>query len=192
MSQSQTQNAVADTVFDVIKSRRVSRTFTGEPVDDELLAKLVNAARWASSAGNRHVHKFFITRDPAKIRLVRSFSPGLLSEPPALIFVLTDHEVAARERLQEGDDANAVDVGTAAQNMMTMAQALGLGTCPVTSFSKSGVREVLGLPSTLTPELMLMVGHPVPVDRSLRTNAPKPVRVKDLTYWEAAGQHEPS
>src|SRR3954451_19383457 len=120
------QATVGDAVFDVIKRRRVTRTFTDEPVSDELLAKLVNAARWASSAGNRHVHKFFITRDPMKINRVRSFSPGLLSEPPALIFILTDHEVAAREKLQAGDDANAIDVGTSAQNMMTMAQALGL------------------------------------------------------------------
>ncbi len=186
------QASVADIVFEVIKSRRVSRVFTGEPVADESLAKLVNAARWASSAGNRHVHKFFITRDPRKIALVRSFSPGLLSEPPALIFVLTDHEVAARERLQDGDDANVVDVGTAAQNMMTMAQALGLGTCPVTSFSKSGVGAVLGLPPSLTPELMLMVGHPRPVERVLGANAPRPVTAKELTYWEEAGKHEPA
>ena len=185
------QASVADTVFDVIKNRRVTRTYLPEPVADELLARLVAAARWASSAGNRHVHKFFITRDPHKIALVRSFSPGLLSEPPALIFILTDHEVAARERLQAGDDANAVDVGTAAQNMMTMAQALGLGSCPVTSFSKSGVATVLGLPPSLTPELMLMVGHPRPVERALRTEAPKPVRVQDLTYWEEAGKHTP-
>lgn len=185
------QATVGDAVFDVIKRRRVTRTFTDEPVADELLAKLVNAARWASSAGNRHVHKFFITRDPIKINLVRSFSPGLLSEPPALIFILTDHEVAAREKLQAGDDANAIDVGTAAQNMMTMAQALGLGSCPVTSFSKSGVGAVLGLPPALSPELMLMVGHPRPVDRSLNASAPKPVRARDLTYWEEAGKHDP-
>lgn len=181
------QASIADTVFNVIKTRRVVRSYTDEPVSDDLLTKVVAAARWASSAGNRHVHKFFITRDPAKIALVRSFSPGLLSEPPALILILTDHEVATRERLQEGDEANAVDVGTAAQNMMNMAHALGLGSCPVTSFSKSGVAEVLGLPPSLTPELMLMVGHPRPVERNLRVNAPKPVRIEDLTYWESVG-----
>jgi nitroreductase len=187
MSQSQSQTAVADTVFENIKTRRVTRTFTDQPVADELLTRVVAAARWASSAGNRHVHKFFITRDPARIALVRSFSPGLLSEPPAMIIILTDHEVAAREKLQAGDDANAVDVGTAAQNMMNMAHALGLGSCPVTSFSKSGVAGVLGLPPSLTPELMLMVGHPRPVERNLRANAPKPVRIEDLTYWESVG-----
>ena len=75
--------------------------------------------------------------------------------------------------------------------MMTMAQALGLGSCPVTSFSKSGVGAVLGLPPSLTPELMLMVGHPRPVERALRAEAPKPVRVQDLTFWEEAGKHSP-
>ena len=182
------QASVADTVFEVIRTRRVVRSYTDEPVSDELLTRIVAAARWASSASNRHVHKFFITRDPAKIALIRAFSPGLLSEPPALILILTDHEVAARERLQEGDDANAIDVGTAAQNMMNMAHALGLGSCPVTSISKSGVARVLGLPSSLTPELMLMVGHPQPVERNLRPNAPKPVRIEDLTYWASIGK----
>ena len=170
----------------------MTRSFTGEPVADEHLARLVSAARWASSAGNRHVHKFFITRDPARIDLICSFSPGMLASPPALILILTDHEVAARERLQEGDDANEVDVGTAAQNMMTMAHALGLGACPVTSFSKSGVAGVLSLPASLTPELMLIVGHPLPVTRAMPTNAPKPVRARDLTYWEEVGRHSPA
>ncbi|MCA9877624.1 MAG: nitroreductase family protein [Thermomicrobiales bacterium] len=184
--------SLSDMVFDVIKRRRVTRAFLPQPVDDALLAQLVAAARWASNASNRHIHKFLITRDPRRISLVRAFAPGLLAEPPALIFILTDEVAWARERLQPGDDANAIDVGTAAQNMMVMAQALGLGTCPVTSFSKIGVATVLELPEGLVPELMLMVGHPQPVDRGLRTNAPKPLRVRDLTYWEVPGVHDPA
>ena len=176
--------SVADTIYEVMRSRRVSRSFTDEPVADDLLKRIVSAARWASSAGNRHVHKFFITRDPAKIALVRSFAPGMLVPPPAMIAILTDHEVAAREKLQTGDDANAMDVGTAAQNMMNMAHALGLGSCPVTSFSKSGVATALGLPPHLTPELIVILGHPRPAERTLRANAPKPVTAKELTYWE--------
>ena len=184
--------AVPDVVFDVIKRRRVTRSYLPDPVDDALLAQLVAAARWASNASNRHIHKFLITRDTRKISLVRSFAPGLLAEPPALIVILTDKEASTRERLQEGDTANFIDVGTAAQNMMVMAHALGLGTCPVTSFSQRGVATVLELPDTLIPELILMVGHPKPADRGLRANAPKPLQVRDLTYWEAPGAHDPA
>lgn len=183
---------IPEVVFDVIKRRRVTRSFTPEPVDDALLGQLVAAARWASNASNRHIHKFLITRDPRRISMIRAFAPGLLAEPPALIVILTDEAARARERLQDGDTADFIDVGTAAQNMMVMAQALGLGTCPVTSFSKTGVATVLELPDTLVPELMLMVGHPKPVDRGLRANAPKPLQVRDLTYWEAPGVHDPA
>lgn len=76
--------------------------------------------------------------------------------------------------------------------MMTMAHALRLGTCPVSSFSRTGVGAILGLPPSLTPELMLMVGHPRPVERALGANAPRPVKVKELTYWEEAGNHDPA
>jgi nitroreductase len=184
--------AVADQLFEVIRTRRVVRSFTAEPVGDDLLWRVVQAARWATSGGNRHVHKFLITRDPIRIGLIRSFSPGMLVPPPAIVIILTDHEVAAREMLQmEGDYANWVDVGTAAQNMMNMAHALGLGSCPVTSFSKSGVATVLDLPQHLVPELLLMVGHPKPADRGLKGSAPKPVTARDLTYWEDVGRHDP-
>ncbi|MFN8593646.1 MAG: nitroreductase family protein [Thermomicrobiales bacterium] len=184
------ESSVADTIYELMRSRRVCRLFTDAPVSEELLERTVAAARWASSAGNRHIHKFFITRDPEKIALVRSFAPGMITAPPAFIAILTDHDAARRERVQKGDEANQIDVGTAAQNMMNMAHALGLGTCPVTSFSKSGVAAVLDLPASLTPELILIVGHPMPVDRSLRSTAPTPVRARDLMYWETVARRE--
>ena len=158
-----TSPAFADQVLALMKSRRVCRSFTDEPVSDEHLRMLTEAARWATSGGNRHLHKFLIVRDPETIRRVRSVSPGMLAPPPAMIVILTDLEVAARESLQmEHDQANWMDVGTAAMNMMNMAHALGIGTCPVTSFSRSGAAVMLDLPPHLIPEWILIAGHPKP------------------------------
>lgn len=182
----------ADQVLALMKSRRVCRSFTDEPVADDALRKMTEAARWATSGGNRHLHKFLIVRDPETIRRVRAVSPGMLAPPPALIVILTDLDVAVRESLQmEHDQANSMDVGTAAMNMMNVAHALGLGTCPVTSFSRSGAAVMLDLPPYLTPEWILIVGHPKPQARGLRAGAPKPLTARDLTYWERPGQHEP-
>ena len=187
-----TSPAFADQVLALMKSRRVCRSFTDERVSDEHLRMLTEAARWATSGGNRHLHKFLIVRDPDTIRRVRSVSPGMQALPPAMIVILTDLEVAARESLQmEHDQANWMDVGTAAMNMMNMAQALGIGTCPVTSFSRSGAAVMLDLPPHLIPEWILITGHPKPQERVLRAGAPKPLRARDLTYWECVGQHEP-
>ena len=184
--------ALADQTLALMRGRRVVRSFTDQPVADEDLRRMTEAGRWATSAGNRHLHKFLVVRDSARIRLVRSASPGMLAPPPALVVILTDAEVAARESMQLARDHSTwVDVGTAAMNMMNLAHALGLGTCPVTSFSRSGVATMLDLPPYLTPELIVMVGHPRPVDRGLRAGAPKPVTARELTYWERVGEHEP-
>lgn len=183
----------ADHLLALMKSRRVCRSFTDEPVRDGHLRQITEAARWATSAGNRHVHKLLIVRDPATIRRVRAVAPGMLTCPPAMIVILTDSQVAARESVQlDKDDANSMDVGTAAMNMMNLAHALGLGSCPVTSFSRSGVAVMLDLPDHLRPEWILILGHPAPRDRALRPGAPTPVTARDLTYWERPGEHEPS
>jgi nitroreductase len=182
----------AERFFEILKTRRAVRSYTDEPVSDDDLWKIVQAGRWAANGGNVHPHRFLITRDRDKIRRIRSFTPGMLVEPPSIIILLTDHDVALRLgwNMRRGGYCQWVDTGTAAQNMMNMAHALGLGTCPVTSYSHSGVGGVLGLPAHIEPELMLMVGHPRPVDRGLNPNAPKPLTTKDLTYWEEVGQHE--
>jgi nitroreductase len=181
----------SDAFFEVLKTRRAVRSFTNEPVSDDDLWKIAQAGRWASNGGNLHPHRFLIVRNPTTIALVRSFSPGMLIEPPALIFLLTDHEVAARNGWNLTNSyIHYVDTGTSAQNMMNMAHALGLGTCPVTSYSRSGVAKVLGLPDYVTPELVLMVGHPKPADRALSGQAPKPVTTKELTSWDSYGNHE--
>ena len=184
----------AEQLLALMKSRRVCRTFTEEPVSDEHLQVLTEAARWATSAGNRHIHKFLVVRNPEVIRLVRSVSPGMLTAPPALIVILTNLDAAAPESLQlEHDHANWMDVGTAAMNMMNVAHALGLGSCPVTSFSRSGASVMLGLPPHLVPEWILIVGHPAPAPRHrpLGAAAPKPVTARDFTYWEQPGRHHP-
>src|SRR3954463_13293996 len=182
----------ADQVLALMKSRRVCRSFTDETVSDDDVRKMTEAARWATSGGNRHLHKFLVVRDAETIRRVRAVSPGMLAPPPAMIVILTDLEVAKRESLQlEHDHANWMDAGTAAMNMMNVAHALGLGSCPVTSFSRSGAAVMLDLPPHLVPEWILIVGHPEVRDRGLRAGAPKPLTARDLTHWERPGQHEP-
>jgi nitroreductase len=182
----------AATLLKTIRSRRVARSFTDEPVSEVDLRKILESARWALSAGNRYINKFLVVQDPIRIRLTRAVSPGMLARPPALIVILTDLEKAAEQQVQvERDTAVAVDVGTAAMNMSLVAHALGLGSCPATSFSRSGVAAALDLPSTLIPEFILQLGHPAPQPRVMRAEASTRLTVESLTYWEQAGRPMP-
>ena len=177
--------------FDAVRRRRVSRRFTSEPVSERDLWLILEAARRAASAANVRIHRFLVVQDPRRLRLLRMVSPGMLAVPRALIVICTDLEAATAAELQvEKDDAVLVDVGTAAMTMMLAAQALGLGSCPATSFSRPAVAEVLELPPHARPEFMLQLGHPAPEERVLPPGPRRRLRAADLAFWERYGQRQ--
>jgi albonoursin synthase len=178
----------AEHVLEVIRGRRVVRAFTEQAVSTEDLWKILEAARWALSGGNRRINKFLVVQDPRRIRLVRTVAPGMLGRPTALIVILTDLRKAAEEQVQvDKHTTRWIDVGTAAMNMSLAAHALGLGSCPATSFSRSGVAVMLDLPPTLVPEFILQLGHPAqPLPQPRRGGATRRT-VEALTYWERVG-----
>jgi nitroreductase len=183
---------IAETVLNVIRTRRVVRRFTAEPVDDAAIRKVVEAGRWATAGGNRRIHRFLVVRDPAMIRLVKAISPGMLGAPPALIVICLDIEAAAQQQVPiERHGSTAIDVGTAAMNMMVAAHALGLGSWPGTTSSPPGMSVLLELSGRAVPQLLLLLGHPAPHKRVLRPGAKTRVTVEDLTYWERYGRATP-
>src|SRR4051794_845531 len=82
-------------VLEAIRSRRVVRAMTAEPVEREALEILLDAARWAPTAGNRHLQRFVATDDLATLRMLRAVSPGMLQRPTAAITICTDRALAA-------------------------------------------------------------------------------------------------
>lgn len=176
----------AEAVFKTIRSRRTVRDFTDEAVSVADLRLIIEAARWASSAGNRRLHRFLISRNPKTIDLISKVGPGFYGKPTAVVIVMTDLHHLEDQRVQLHDLTTWIDVGTAAMNMQLAAHALGLGSTPVTSFSRSGVHAVLNLPDNLVPELILQLGHPRKPSGTARRRGAR-ITVDDLADWEVVG-----
>jgi len=73
----------------------------------------------------------------------------------------------------------AEEAAMAVQNMLLMAYSLGFGSCPVASFSKAGIKELLELPDHIYPILLVALGFP--------DQQPVPPQRKELsriTFWE--------
>lgn len=51
----------------LMRGRRSVRAFRDRPVSDELVASVLDAARWAPSAGNRQAWRLLLVSDPARI-----------------------------------------------------------------------------------------------------------------------------
>lgn len=183
------RTAAARALLDRMRRRRVTRVFGEAPVAAEQLHMVLEAGRWASSASNSHIHAFVAVTDRRLVDMVRQVSPGILGNPAALVVICTDlarcTELGVRVDV---DRTRYIDVGTAAMNMLLMAQELGLGACPVTSFSQRALAALLDLPDSLVPELMVLLGTPVPQPRTMRPGASTRLTVEDLTYVATSGQ----
>ena len=183
----------AEAVLTAIKTRRVVRDFSNQPLSEADIHQVLVAGRWAATGGNRRIHRFLVVRDQAKLRLVRSIAPGIFSNPAAIIVICIDLDLARAENVQVGRDSVVlIDVGTAAQNMMLAAHAMGIGSCPATSFSHAGLSRVLSLPPIAVPEFILLLGWPVTKPSLMAIHPKAKVRVEDLTYWEQWGNSDPN
>ncbi|WP_217914821.1 nitroreductase family protein [Miltoncostaea marina] len=142
-----------------LASLRATRAFTGEPVPEEAVTRILAAARWTGSARNRQPWRVVVVRDPAlraALSRLGAYAGPLAAAPLALAIAI--------DRDGGGADAE-FDAGRLAQNLMLAAHALNLGTCPVTLFPAANVRraaELLRLTPPWTARTALAVGRPAP------------------------------
>ncbi len=173
----------AEAVLENIKSRRVIRNLTDQPVEREKLEKILEAGRWAPAGGNQRFVRFVASQDPETLRLLRIVSPGMLQYPQAMILLCHDAAMQSSFASKADDCVHAIDIGTAMQTMMLAAHALGLGSGPVTSFSQEAARVILNLPQNLHPKVIICLGYKG-VGSQQPMRARKKVTWQSLTDWE--------
>jgi len=124
---------MSDDPLALIRTRRVVRALTDEPVERAQLERILEAASHAPSAGNRRLQRFVAVEDAATLRVLRMVAPGMLQRPTAAIVIFVDVAAAVEYGFAPGSRGLYIDVGTAAQTMLLAAHALGLGSGPVTT-----------------------------------------------------------
>jgi nitroreductase len=165
-------------VLRAMRTRRVVRRMTDEPIDREQLMTILQAARWAPSGGNRRLHRLVAIQQPLTLRLLRMVSPGMMQHPAAAVAICIDWQRLAAYGVPPQNKVVFVDLGTALQTMLLAAHTIGLGAGPVMSFSKAAVRVILNLPSHLSPEVLLCFGHPAP-------DGPPPMQTRRRITWQS-------
>ena len=147
-------------VYDALRTRRVTRAMSAEPVAPDLVDRVVESARWAPNAGNRRLQPVQAVTDPVTLRLLRAVSPGMVPRPQAAVVICLDTARAEEFGFQPGHRGLYVDIGTTAATLLLAAHSLGVGACPVTSFSRAAAARILGLRAGLSPEMIVCLGHP--------------------------------
>ncbi len=156
-------------VAEAIRSRRSIRRFTEQPVPREILNALVSSAVLAPTASNLQAWRFIIVDDPAIVRKINMFSPGMSGGPTAIIVICSDYGYAESKKAGKHykEYGCIMDASMAAENLMLSAVDHGLGTCAIKSYTEKAVRKILFLPETLHLELLITVGYPDGEPRSI-------------------------
>lgn len=165
----------------LIHERRSVRAFRPDPVPDEHLEQMLDAARHAPTAGNQQPWRFLVVRDRdnlARLRLaleawlrqridaweaapeekaarlegVLAYLAGVLAAP-LFVFILVDTSTHP--------ELVAYDGALAAENLMLAARALDYGTCfQTTFFPEEVVCRHFGVPERFHLVCALPVGRP--------------------------------
>lgn len=171
-------------LYDVIHRRRdVRAEFTGEPVPDDVLDRILTAAHAAPSVGNSQPWDFVLVRDPrtrrrfhahvqaerdtfaatldgdAAERFARIKIDGVLESTLSVVVTYDPQRggpaVLGRHAIA---DAGLYSVCLAIQNLWLAATAEGLGVGWVSFYREPFLADLLGIPPGIRPVAWLCVG----------------------------------
>jgi len=174
-----------------LRARRSVREFTEEELGIETISKLLWAAqgvteeryglRTAPSAGATYPLELYVATaaymaryDPAKHDLTLTIDgdvrpalaraalgqPWVEKAPAVFVFAAVVSRTAARYG-ERAERYVMIEVGSASENLMLEAVALGLGSVAVGAYDDESVKQVLRLPEDQEVYLIVPVGKPV-------------------------------
>ena len=148
---------------EAINGRRSIRAFKTQNVEEATVMKLIEAARWAPSAGNIQPWKFVIVRKPPvkKALAKAALNQAHVEEAPVVIVVCADEKRSSTGYGIRGKLLYCLqDTAAATQNILLTAHSLGLGSCWVGAFDEESARKALNTPEGVRPVAIIPVGYP--------------------------------
>ena len=169
-------------LFEAMNSQRAIRYFKPDPVPDEFIKRILEAAIRAPSGGNRQHWAFIVIRDPETRRKVADYyrsNPGTQVTPDMPRQQQRIYGAAARlaEHMHEvpvfilacirhdgspSDMNRGASIFPAVQNILLAARGLGLGSVLTTRHKRfeAEVKQLLGIPENVETAALLPIGYP--------------------------------
>ena len=180
-----------------LHARKSVRAYLDRPISAEDKQAILSAACAAPTAGNMQMYTILdITDQAIKDRLAVSCDnqPFIAAAPMVLVFCAdyqkwydAFREAGAQPRIPGAGDLllAVVDTAIAAQNAVTAAESLGIGSCYIGDIleQRETHRELLQLPEYTVPCAMLVLGYPT--DRQKERKKPERCGIKHIVHENA-------
>jgi nitroreductase len=181
-----------DTFLDIVKERRSIRRFTAQPVEQEKLDVLLEAARWTPSWANTQCWEVIVVADADTKKEMSGYvspkNPATLAcaNAPLVLAICGAIEKSGfynGEKTTIFGDWLLYDLGLFTQTISLTAHKMGLGTVIVGLFDHHAVKKLLAVPDGYEVVALLPLGYP---DHA--PSAPKRKAVGEFVHHERFSQ----
>jgi nitroreductase len=179
--------------WEVINNRKSYRNFSAQPVEQEKILKVLEAARLAPSWQNRQCWRFVVVQDKESIKKIGQLRPFnyninffLRNVPVIIVTCANPKDSGHRAEI----DYYLVDTAIAMEHLILAATDLGLATCWIGAFDEQMVKDVLNIPDEIRVVALTPLGYPAGkdniVDKVSKIVAKGRTRKKleEITYFE--------
>ncbi len=175
-------------IHNLLKERWSPRAFASQPVEEEKLLSLFEAARWSPSGGNSQPWHFIVVNQANRelheklVATMTGRNPLWTKNVPTLI-------VTVARMNPERPAANRFayyDLGQAVAHLSVQAADLGLHVHQMAGYDAAKVRELLEIPDGYEPMTIVAIGYfgkvdDLPEELGLRDDETAPRTRKPLT-----------
>ncbi len=161
-------------VMQAIKERRSIRKYKPDPVSDEAVDTVLEAARWAPSWSNTQCWRFIVVRDAETKRQLAGVltdlahgvenpsAEAIRSAPVAIVACAALGKSGYYKDALSTDKGDwfMFDVALAMQNLTLAAHAIGLGTVHVGFFDAVEMAKILDVPEDIAVVEITPLGYP--------------------------------
>ena len=149
------------TIYDIIQTRRSIRSFLDTPVPDDVLNRILNAARFAPSGSNRQPSRLIVIhdREQRKSLVPMCANQDFISKAP-LIIVGVGKTIHFNRGNYMGDYAILMDVTIVMDHLMLAARYEGLGSCWIGAFDNAALKAFLHIPEGWNIIGLTPIGYP--------------------------------
>lgn len=144
--------------LELTAARYSVRAYRSDPVEEEKLQRVLEAARLAPTAANRQPFQIIVVHTKGReAELGRIYGREWFVQPPLVIGVCG---LPNRSWVRmDGRNYVDIDVAIVMDHLILAAAEVGLGTCWVGAFDPAAAREVLGLPDHVEPLAFTPLGY---------------------------------
>jgi len=181
-------------ILKTIRTRRSIRYYESQPVEEDKINTVLEAARWAPSWSNTQCWRFIVVKDEAtKSQLAKTLtqwnaarSASSVTQAPVVLVACAE---LGKSGYKDGvlctdrDDWHVFDVALAIQNLVLGAHSLGLGTLHIGAFDAGDAARILKVPPGVDVIELIPLGYPKKVGKP-----PPRKELSEIVFYESYGQ----